>query len=81
MINYWDYDRYQTHQGFNFFGVFIVLMLVDLVLRGMALWKSARNGHNVWFIFLLIINSVGILPLIYILTHREETVKTTKKKK
>lgn len=81
MMNYWGYERYQMHQGFNFFGILVVLMLVDLVLRGMALWKSARNGQNFWFIFLLIINSLGILPLIYILTHREETVKTAKKKK
>lgn len=47
------------------------LTILDLVLRGFALWKSAKAGQNVWFIFLLVINSVGILPAIYLLTHRE----------
>lgn len=34
--------------------------------KGVALWKSARNGSKPWFIALLIINTVGILEIIYI---------------
>ena len=41
--------------------------LWDVVWKGIALWRAARNSHQVWFIFLLIVNSVGILPIIYIL--------------
>lgn len=48
-------------------GLFMFLLLLDLVLRGYALWKSAQKGQKVWFIALLIINSVGILPAIYLL--------------
>jgi hypothetical protein len=48
----------------------IYLILVwDLVWRGIALWKSGRRNQLVWFIFLFIINSVGILPIIYLLIH------------
>jgi len=44
----------------------IVLAIVfDLVLRGMAMWRAAKNGQKGWFIALLVINTVGILPLIY----------------
>ena len=57
--------------------VFLVPLLVawELVWKGIALWRAARNGSNVWFIFLLIVNSVGILPIIYILafSRREKT--------
>ena len=43
-----------------------ILMIWDGVLKAIALWKSARNSQIVWFICLIIINSVGILPLIYL---------------
>ncbi len=59
---------------------FFLLALVDLVLKGMALWKSARRGEKWWFIFLLLINSAGILPGIYLLTHQEQKSVSKKKK-
>jgi len=34
--------------------------------KGVALWKSARNGHKAWFIVLLIVNTLAILEIIYI---------------
>jgi len=34
--------------------------------KGIALWKAARNGSKPWFIVLLIVNTVGILEIIYI---------------
>lgn len=43
---------------------FIVL---DLVLKGIALWKSGRNNQLYWFVALLLINSLGILPAIYLI--------------
>lgn len=54
-------------------------VLFDLVLKGFALWKSARKGQNVWFIALLVVNSVGILPAIYLLLNRD--IKKPAKKK
>ena len=51
----------------------IAIVVFDLVFRGVALWRSARNSQNVWFVFLLIINSVGILPIIYLLLNRKKT--------
>lgn len=54
------------------------LVILDLVLKGMALWRSAQRKEKWWFIAALLINSVGILPGIYLLTHPE--TKSTKKK-
>ena len=42
-----------------------VVMAWDAVWRGIALWKSGRNNQLTWFIFLFIVNSAGILPIIY----------------
>jgi len=58
----------------------IVLVFWDLIWRGIALWKSARNGHKYWFIALLIINSVGILPIIYIVFFSKPKNKAQKAK-
>jgi methionyl-tRNA synthetase len=37
-----------------------------MVWKGIALWRAGRNGHLAWFIVLFIVNTLGILPIIYI---------------
>lgn len=61
------------------FIVFIVVLSIwDAVWKLIALWKSARNNHLAWFICIAIINSVGILPIVYILMHRNKPVESSK---
>ena len=43
-----------------------ILIIWTLIWKGMALWKSARRGDTVWFIVLLVVNTVGILEILYI---------------
>lgn len=38
----------------------------SLVWKGIALWRAGRNGNLVWFIVMLIVNTLGILEIIYI---------------
>lgn len=47
-----------------------ILLVWDLVWRGFALWQAGRNDEPVWFILLLVVNSAGILPIIYLLLRR-----------
>jgi hypothetical protein len=42
------------------------LVIWDLFWRGKALWKAAQKRELYWFIALLLINSVGILPILYL---------------
>ena len=44
----------------------IVMLIWSAVWKIVALWKSARNKHIVWFIVLILINTVGILEILYI---------------
>ena len=44
-----------------------ILAVWDLIWKSLALWSSARNGQKSWFIAILIINSLGILPIIYLI--------------
>ena len=46
--------------------LFIILVLWTLPWKGVALWKAARLSHNWWFIIMLVINTLGILEIIYI---------------
>lgn len=50
----------------NNLGWVILIVAVDYVLKAIALWIAARKGSKIWFILLLILNTVGILPLFYI---------------
>jgi len=46
----------------------LVLLSIAWTLpwKGVALWKSARNKHLVWFIVMLIANTLAVLEIIYI---------------
>ena len=61
----------------QFAAVFIPLILValiwTLVLKGFALWYAARGHQKKWFILLLIINTGGILEIIYLIWFRPRT--------
>ncbi len=43
-----------------------VLILWSAVWKGLGLWKSAKNNQLYWFIAMFIINTAGILPIVYI---------------
>jgi hypothetical protein len=54
----------------GFFGaagiLLVIVALWTLAWKGMALWKAAREGSKPWFIALLLINTVGILDILYL---------------
>lgn len=55
----------------QFMYLFIILLLWDLFWRGIALWKAARESQKYWFIALLILNTAGILPILYIFIFKK----------
>jgi hypothetical protein len=46
--------------------VIVLLVLWDGVWKTIGMWKSARNKQLAWFICIAIFNTVGILPIIYL---------------
>jgi len=44
----------------------IPLLIWSVIWKGLALWKSGRNNQLPWFIALLIVNTLGILEIVYI---------------
>lgn len=45
---------------------FAVLIAWVITWKGFALWKAGRNNSPIWFIILLLVNTLGLLEIIYI---------------
>lgn len=54
-----------SHPGLKLAVVLILIWTV--VWKGIALWKSAQSGHKAWFVVLFLLNTVGILDIVYII--------------
>ncbi len=42
------------------------LLIWSLVWKGLALWKAAHEESKPWFVALLVLNTAGILDILYI---------------
>jgi hypothetical protein len=63
------------------FPLFIILMLWTIVVKGFALWHAARHEQKEWFIALLVINTLGILDVIYLVWFRPSSTHYHKSRK
>ncbi|MCX6739678.1 MAG: DUF5652 family protein [Candidatus Parcubacteria bacterium] len=43
-----------------------LILIWSLIWKGLALWKSARQGQKIWYVVLLLANTLGILEILYI---------------
>jgi len=43
-----------------------VLMIWSIFWKGLALWHAGRRGQPWWFVIMLVVNTVGILEIIYL---------------
>lgn len=56
----------------------IPLLLWELLWKGFALWKAGRNDQPVWFVILLLLNTAGILPILYLLFGQNDRTRATR---
>ena len=45
----------------------IPLLIWSLTWKGIALWKAGQNNQLHWFIAILVINTLGLLEIVYLL--------------
>lgn len=51
--------------------LYVGIMIWSFIWKGLALWKSARLGSKVWFVLILVVNTLGLLEIAYIfILHR-----------
>jgi len=59
-------------------GIIIVLGIWALIWKGFALWKSSQKKSIPWFIILLVVNTMGILEILYIFIFSKISFKGKK---
>jgi hypothetical protein len=75
------FDVYgQTGLTGGMLALFLIVTIWEIVWKGFGMWKSARRGSPIWFIAILIFNTVGILPILYIFVFSELGKKKKKGK-
>ena len=53
--------------GFPFImSLLLVVVVWSLLWKGLALWRAAKRGDMWWFIAFLVVNTAGILEIIYL---------------
>jgi len=43
-----------------------LVFLWSIVWKGFALWRGAKYGQRNWFIAILVLNTVGVLEIVYL---------------
>lgn len=66
-------DLFQGYNPATFppLGVFLIYVW-SLVWKGLALWRSVKQEQKNWFIALLVIQTAGILDIVYLFFFAKE---------
>ena len=53
--------------------VLFPLLVWSAFWKGIALWTAGTRKEKVWFIVLFLVNTIGILEIIYLLTRKDNS--------
>ena len=70
-----------NYLGISLQAVIVLVTIISiwtLVWKDFALWKASKKNHLIWFIVLLIINTIGILEILYIFVFSKISLKKGK---
>ena len=76
-------DAAATQFGFNIVGwgigltiTFVILTIWSVIWKAIALWRAGRNNQVGWFVVLFLINTIGILEILYIFVFQPKETKS-----
>lgn len=52
--------------------IIVILVIWDTVWKLIAMWKAAKRSQTGWFICIGILNTIGILPIYYLLIYKDK---------
>jgi len=53
--------------------VMVVVLIWSIFWKGLALWKAARGKQKYWFCVILLINSLGLLEIVFLGFFQKKT--------
>ena len=60
----------------SYFVVLIVIISIwEMVWKGLGCWKAGNKKDKYWFIAIFVLNTAGILPIIYLYLKRKNKGK------
>ncbi|HLC90147.1 MAG TPA: DUF5652 family protein [Candidatus Nanoarchaeia archaeon] len=76
------FDLYSIYEqpGWSLLAL-ILIGIWSLIWEGLALWHAAQRKQKGWFVAILILNTLGLLPIIYLIWFKDAKVKNGKKSK
>jgi hypothetical protein len=61
--------------------VFVPLIIWETVWKGIACYKAGTHKQGWWFFWMFILNTVGILPILYILFFQKKEEQMPKRRR
>ena len=58
----------------------LVLSIWTLIWKGLALWKASKKNSIPWFVIILVVNTIGILEILYLFVFSKMSFKGKKLK-
>ena len=66
MMGGWGGSGFNVFGGMMFGGLMLLLVVWTIYWKFHALWYAAKHDHKLWFVAMLLINSLGILEIAYL---------------
>ena len=57
-----------------------VLFLWSLLWKGIALWRASKNDQRNWFVVMLVVNTIGILEIVYLFFFAKKKIRLSELK-
>ena len=59
--------------------ILAVILIWNIIWKGFALWRAAKNNSAIWFVVLLVVNTIGILEILYLFVFSKGGKKKKKR--
>ena len=66
------YESYINQPPMWLIVFFFIAIIWETIWKGIALWNAGKNKQKEWFIAILLLNTIGILPIIYLLFFKKK---------
>ncbi|MFH1767070.1 MAG: DUF5652 family protein [Patescibacteria group bacterium] len=72
LFYYTDLQNFLGDSFYRFYQFLPFLLIWSLVWKGLALWRAAQLKEKVWFVVLIVFNTLGILEIIYLAVSQKK---------